>query len=87
MAKTLMAEVLDKEVLTIDDFAKMYLMRYDEASKRIREIKAKLKLRGHELRLDVQGKIHTEDYIDFVNPKDRARYCRWQDEHYENESV
>ena len=60
-------EIFSKEVLKISDFEKLYEVDYNTASGIIRDIKRKLTIgKGQELRLSISGKIHIQDYLDFV---------------------
>lgn len=59
-------EIFAKECLTIKDIEKLFEVDYTTASKIIREIKGKLEFRGKALRLEICGKLHTQDYLDYV---------------------
>ena len=68
--------IFSKDYITINEVGLLLGMGYDEAAKKIREIKRSLNASGQGVRLDVQGKLHTEDYFDFFNIKDRSRYSK-----------
>ena len=74
MTYALRAEIFSKEVLTIEDIEKLYAIGYDEAAKFIRDIRKKMKYRGDELRVDIQGKLHVQDYFDYFRITDHTRY-------------
>ena len=60
-------EILLKDCLSIRDFMKLYDMPYPTAGEQIRKLKDKLTIgMGKELRVDVNGKIHTLDYFEAV---------------------
>jgi hypothetical protein len=60
-------EMFAKEYLSIADIQKLYGINYPTASKFICDIKRKLTVgKGQELRLDMQGKIHIQDYLDYL---------------------
>ena len=62
--------ILSKEILSIQDFIQLGCENYQAAAKYIRDIKDILTIgRKKELRIDIQGKIHTQDYFDFVGVK------------------
>ena len=64
-------EIFAKEVLTIADFQKLYGMTQAQASKMMGDIRKKLIFgKGQELRLDMKGKLHTEDYLDWVGVRE-----------------
>ena len=53
-------------------------MGYNDAAKMIRDIKKALSLNpkynGQGVRLDIQGKLHVQDYLDYFNITDHQRY-------------
>jgi hypothetical protein len=53
-------------------------MGYDDAAKLIRDIKRELKMnekyKGQGVRLDIQGKLHVQDYLDYFNIPNAERY-------------
>ena len=60
-------EIFSKECLSIDDFKKLFDMPYPSASEYMRKLKTKLTMgMGKELRMDINGKIHTLDYYEAV---------------------
>ena len=70
-------EIFSKEYLSIGDIQELFGMGYDEAAKVIREIKRSLQMNEQNprgLRLNVQGKIHVQDYFDYYGITDYARY-------------
>ena len=60
-------EMFSKDYLTIEDVEKLLGLCYSDASKQIRDIKRGLKMQGKELRLNVKGKLHVQDYLDYFN--------------------
>ena len=67
-------DIFSKECLSIKDFERLYGVDYNTASKIIREIKTTMALKGLELRISISGKIHVEDYLDWVDTKHADRY-------------
>ncbi len=60
-------DIFAKEVLTINDFMKLYEIEYNTASKLLCDMKRKLTIgQGKELRLEMSGKIHVLDYLDYI---------------------
>ena len=73
-------EIFAKEYLSIDDIGKLFDINYNMASAFIVKIKKKLVVGyGKELRLDINGKIHIEDYLDYIGVK-AERYSFKEDE-------
>ncbi len=58
-------EIFSKEYISIKDIEALFGMSYDDASKKIREIKRGIEFSGKKLRLNVQGKLHVQDYLDY----------------------
>lgn len=59
-------EIFSKDYLTIADIQELLGVGYQEAAKRIRDIKRRND------RLGIQGKIHVQDYLDYYElPSDR----------------
>ena len=60
-------EIFAKEYLSIKDFEQLYDVNYNMASVLMRDIKTRLTLgQGKELRINISGKLHIQDYLDFV---------------------
>lgn len=60
--------ILSKECLTISDIKRLYDFNDNQASKFIIDIKNRLKIgKKQALRLEMQGRIHTQDYLDGLN--------------------
>lgn len=57
-------EIFAKDYLTVVDMQDILGLDYNTAAKIIREIKNKIKIRGGEPRIDAQGKVHVQDYLD-----------------------
>ena len=56
-------DILAKECLRTEDIKKLYDFNDPQASEFMNQLKLKLtKKMGKELRLDMRGRIHTEDY-------------------------
>lgn len=61
-------EMFAKDYLTINDVQALLNMDYGSAAALIRQIRRKTD------RLNIQGKIHVQDYIDYFK-LDISRYC------------
>lgn len=58
-------EIFAKEYLSIDDIKFLYDYTQQQASKMICDIKRTITVKmKRELRLDMRGRIHTQDYLD-----------------------
>ena len=68
-------EMFAKDYLTIADIQELLGMTYNDAATTIRDIKRSLKLVGKGVRLDVQGKLHVQDYFDYYRISNTERYC------------
>ena len=77
-------EIFSKEYLTIADLQELLGLEYQGAAKIMRTIKRELnmnpKYNGQGIRLDLQGKLHTQDYLDYFNIKSLERYSKPMDE-------
>jgi hypothetical protein len=74
-------DIFAKEVLTIEDFQKLYGMTQAQASKMMGDIRKKLIFgKGQELRLDMKGKLHTEDYLDWVGVRENRYSIEMEEE-------
>ena len=67
-------EIFSKDYITIADMQDLLGMGYNEAAKKIREIKNSFKLKGQSVRLDVQGRLHVQDYLDYFRIPSADRY-------------
>ena len=68
-------EIFAKEYISIADVEKLYGMTYSHASKFLTDIKRSLTIgRGATLRIDIQGKLHVLDYLDWLGVTS-DRYC------------
>ena len=67
--------IFSKESLSINDISLLLGIGYDASAKLVRDIKRALQFKGT-LRLDIQGKIHAEDYFEYFNITDKQRYVR-----------
>lgn len=71
-------EIFSKDYISIADMQDLLGMGYDDAAKTIRDIKRSLKVspkfNGQGVRLDVQGKLHVQDYLDYFNIPNADRY-------------
>lgn len=61
-------EMFAKDYLSIKDIQMLLKLDYDSAAALIRQIRRKCD------RLNIQGKIHVQDYIDYFK-LDISRYC------------
>ena len=70
-------EIFAKEYLSIKDVEMLYGFNTQQASKFILAIKRKLTIGlAKPLRLDMQGKIHIQDYLDYMGiSSDRYGIC------------
>lgn len=63
-------DMFSKEVLTIKDISKLFEWSEKQSSAKMLEWKKKLTIgMGRELRIDMQGKMHVQDYYDALNLK------------------
>ena len=67
-------EIFSKEYLTIRDIQDLYGLGYDDAAKMIRDIKKWFECKGSTPRLNIQGKLHTQDYFDYFGITNYDRY-------------
>ena len=71
-------EIFSKDYISISDMQDLLGMGYDDAAKTIRDIKRGLELdpkfNGQGVRLNVQGKLHVQDYLDYFNIPNAERY-------------
>lgn len=71
-------EIFSKDYLSIQDIQDLLGLGYDDAAKMIREIKRSLELNpkynGQGVRLNIQGKLHVQDYLDYFNIPNAERY-------------
>ena len=58
------AEILSKDRLSVADIQELFGIGYQGAAKIIRDIKRSFKFTGRNLRLDMRGYIHTQDYLE-----------------------
>ena len=69
-------EIFSKDYISIADVQELLGMGYQQAARTIRDIKRALKIspkfNGQGVRLNVQGRLHVQDYLDYYNlPSDR----------------
>ena len=72
-------EILSKEALHISDFQKLYGVKYSTAAKLLQDMKIRRQYKGLSLRLQMQGYIHTADYLEeigFDPEKIQDRYLK-----------
>ena len=67
-------EIFSKDYISIADMQDLLGMGYDDAAKMIRDIKRSLQFSGAGVRLDVQGKLHVQDYLDYFKIPNAERY-------------
>lgn len=68
-------DILAKECLRAEDIQKLYGFNGSQASEFMNKLKYRLtKVMGRELRLDMRGRIHTQDYRDALG-LDSIRYA------------
>lgn len=72
-------EIFSKEALHISDFEKLFGMKYSTATQFLRNLKIKREIQGRPLRLNIEGYIHTADYLEEMGFDPTApgdRYCK-----------
>jgi hypothetical protein len=67
-------EIFSKEYLSIADLQELLDLKYQGAAELMRTIKRKLEYNGQGVRLDIQGKLHIEDYFDYFRIRNVDRY-------------
>ena len=77
-------EIFSKEYLSIADLQELLGLKYQGAAELMRDIKRELnmnpKYNGQGIRLDIQGKLHTQDYLDYFQITNFERYKKPIDE-------
>ena len=75
-------EIFAKEYLSNEDLQKLFNLHPSEASRYMNAIKKKLTIgKSKELRLDIRGKLHVQDYLDYLGvTSDRYAPCAQLDE-------
>jgi hypothetical protein len=68
-------KIFSKEVLTIEDFMILYELGYQKASELMRDMRRSIKLKNG-LRVDIQGRLHTQDYLDYLKIPSFERYIK-----------
>ena len=73
-------EIFAREMLTIADIQALYLMKYQDAAKLIRDVKTDLqinsKYNGQGVRLDIKGRLHVQDYLDWIGVTEFRYGCK-----------
>ena len=69
-------EIFSKEYLSISDLMELLDLKYQGAAELMRDIKRRLEFNGQGVRLNIQGKIHTQDYLDYFNITSLERYSK-----------
>ena len=69
-------EIFSKEYLSIVDLQELFDLEYQGAAKLMRDIKRGFEVRGQALRLDLQGKLHTQDYFEHFRITSIERYLK-----------
>ena len=73
-------EIFEKEYLSIEDICKLYDLVPSHASTFMGKIRKKLTIgMKQELRLDVRGRLHIQDYLDYIGVKS-DRYSMGKEE-------
>lgn len=82
-------EIFSKEFLSIADLQELLGLKYQGAAELMRDIKRELtmnpKYNGQGVRLDIQGKLHVQDYLDYFCITNLDRYQRIKKEEVERE--
>ena len=68
-------EIFSKDYISIADMQDLLGMGYDDAAKMIRDIKRSLEYGGAKVRLNVQGKLHVQDYLDYFKIDNPTMYA------------
>lgn len=80
-------EIFAKEYLSIEDICKLYDLLPPHASALMGKIRKKLTTgMNQELRLDIRGKLHIQDYLDYIGVKS-DRYSMNKNNKKESEVV
>lgn len=78
MTYTRREEIFSKDYISIEDVQDLLGLGYQDAAKMIRQIKRALetnpKYKGQGVRLNIQGKLHVQDYLDYFNIPTAERY-------------
>ena len=61
--------------ITIEDFMLLYELGYDKSSELMRDMRRSIKLKNG-LRVDIQGRLHTQDYLDYLKIPSFERYIK-----------
>ena len=69
-------EIFSKECLTIEDLMELLDLKYQGAAELMRDIKRSLEFKGLKVRLDIQGKLHVQDYLDYFQIPSLERYSK-----------
>lgn len=68
-------EIFAKEYLSNEDLCKLYDLLPPHASELMNDIKKNLVIgKNRELRLNMRGKLHTQDYLDWIGAPTAGRY-------------
>lgn len=77
-------EIFSKDALSIEDVMELLGLQYQGAADMIRRIKRELNMseeyNKQGIRLDIQGKLHTQDYLDYFKIKSFERYSKPMEE-------
>lgn len=69
-------EIFSKDYITIADMQDLLGLTYNDAAILIRNIKRSLAFSGATVRLNIQGKLHVQDYLDYYKIDAPERYYR-----------
>lgn len=73
-------EIFSKDYLSIADLQELLGLKYQGAAELMRDIKRELnmnpKYNGQGVRLDIQGKLHVQDYLDYFQITNHERYSK-----------
>ena len=82
-------EIFSKDVLSIEDVGVLLELPYQGAADMIRRIKRELNMseeyNKQGIRLDIQGKLHVQDYLDYFKITSFERYSKPKDKKFEGE--
>ena len=69
-------EIFSKDYISIADMQDLLGLTYNDAALKIREIKRAIEFSGKPVRLDIQGKLHVQDYLDYFRIENVGRYTQ-----------
>lgn len=72
-------QIFAKDILSLQDIQKLLGFTYPQASAFVNTVKRAFAFNDKPLRIDMKGRLHTQDYLDYFNIKgDNLRYAQKQ---------